>query len=153
MDTIVRAFSWSQVGRSPSIQKEKTMKTNRRNLLKSAATAAPILALSAMSETLSAAPNGTRPTVLSNLSVVATSSTQMRVTGTLATLTGTGLAGMKVDIYSVSQASFTRWSTVYTDNSGQFRSTTSKVPVGNKIQIVVDGTGAYSQPFLTFNRP
>jgi hypothetical protein len=129
------------------------MKINRRNLLKSVAIAAPILTVAAISEIASAAPNGTRPTVLSNLSVVATSSTQMRVTGNLATLTGSGLAGMKIDIYSVSQATFTRWSTVYTDNSGNFTSTTSKVPVGNKIQIVVDGNGAYSQPFLTFNRP
>lgn len=139
------------VGRSTPNQKETTMKTSRRNLLKSAAV--PVVAFAAFAETASAAPNGTRPTVLSNLSVVATTSTQMRVSGHLTLLSGTGLAGMKVDIYSVSENSSTRWSTVYTDNSGNFTSTTSKVPAGNKIQIVVDGNGANSQPFLTFNRP
>jgi hypothetical protein len=129
------------------------MKTSRRMLLKSAAAAVPVIALAAIGETASAAPNGTRPTILSNLSVVATSSTKMRVTGRLSMLTGSGIAGMKIDIYSVSATSFTRWSTVYTDNNGNFSSTTNKVPSGNKIQIVVDGNGAYSQPFPTFNRP
>jgi hypothetical protein len=129
------------------------MKTSRRTMLATAAVAAPVLAATVLTEKAHAAPNGTRPTVLSNLAVVATSSTQMRVSGKLTTLSGTGLAGMKIDIYSVAEANFTRWSTVYTDNSGNFTSTTRKVPAGNKIQIVVDGNGAYSQPFLTFNRP
>jgi hypothetical protein len=122
-------------------------------LLKSAVAAMPVIALAATGKTASAAPNGTRPTLLSNLSVVATSSTKMKATGRLTTLSGYGIAGMKVDIYSVSEASFTRWSTVYTDNSGNFSSITNKVPAGNKIQIVVDGNGAYSQPFPTFYRP
>lgn len=129
------------------------MKTSRRNLLKSAAIGAPMIALAAVPEKVLAAPSGTRPTVLTNLSVVGTSSTTMRVTGRYATLAGDGIPGMKVDIYSVSASTFTRWSTVYTNNSGDFTSTTNKVPAGNKIQVVVDGNGAYSQPFLTFNRP
>ena len=129
------------------------MKTSRRNLLKSAAIGAPVIALAAMPEQVLAGPSGTRPTILTNLSVVAISSTMMRVTGRYATLLGDGIPGMQVEIYSVSASTFTRWSRVYTNNSGDFTFTTNKVPAGNKIQIVVDGNGAYSQPFVTFNRP
>ena len=133
--------------------KEKIMKMSRRNLLKSVAAAAPVLALGSLVEKVEAAPNGTFPTVLTNLSVIAVSSTDMRVSGRLTIISGSGVAGMKVDIYSVANGSFARWTTTYTDSSGNFNITTPKPPVDRKIQIVVDGNGAYSQPFITFNRP
>ena len=125
-------------------------KTTRRKVLGATAVAATAIGFGGNSAV--AAPNGTRPTVLSVTSVVAANAAQMRVTGRLTDLNGVGLAGMRVDIYSVFVASFTRWATIYTDNVGNFSSTCSKVPVGAKIQVVVDGNGAYSQPFPTFNR-
>lgn len=134
-------------------QEEKSTKITRRNLLKSVAIATPALLLSQFTEEIEAAPNGTQPTVLSNLSVVSVSSTNMRVSGRLATISGSGVAGMKVDIFSVAAGSFSKWTTFYTDSSGNFIVTTLKPPVGRKIQIVVDGNGAYSQPFPTFDRP
>lgn len=136
-----------------SNQKEENVKLTRRNLLKSAAAVAPALMLGSVAEKISAAPNGTQPTVLSNLAVVSTSSTQMRVSGRLTTVSGSGIAAMKVDIFSVALGSFARWATVYTDSSGNFSITTLKPSADRKIQIVVDGNGAYSQPFPTFSRP
>ena len=97
--------------------KEKIMRISRRNLLKSVAAAAPVLVLGAVAEKVDAAPNGTFPTVLTNLSVVAVSSTNMRVSGRLTIISGSGVAGMKVDIYSVANGSFARWTTTYTDSS------------------------------------
>lgn len=99
-----------------------------------------------------AAPNGTRPTMLTNLSVVAVSSTRMRVTGRYTTLSGFGPSGMTVVIYSVGESYFTRWATVYTQN-GNFSWEGNKVPTGARIQIEVEGNGAHSRPFPTFNRP
>jgi hypothetical protein len=125
-------------------------KSTRRKFL--GATAASAAAIGFGSDSASAAPNGTRPTVLSVTSVVAANAAQMRVTGRLTDLNGVGLAGMRVDIYSVFVTSFTRWATLYTDNVGNFSATCSKVPVGAKIQVVVDGNGAFSQPFPTFSR-
>ncbi len=136
-----------------SNQKEENVKLTRRNLLKSAAAVAPALLLASVAENISAAPNGTQPTVLSNLAVVSTSSTQMRISGRLTNISGSGIAAMRVDIFSVGLGSFTRWATVYTDGSGNFSITTLKPSVDRKIQIVIDGNGAYSQPFPTFNRP
>lgn len=124
--------------------------SSRRKFLAVAAASAAVIGLGTQSA--SAAPNGTRPTVLTVTSVAAINSTQMRITGRLTLLSGAPVTGMRVDIYSVFEASFTRWSTVYTDGSGNFSSTSLKVPVGAKIQVVVDGNGAYSQPFPTYNR-
>lgn len=136
-----------------SNQKEENVQLTRRNLLKSAAAVAPVLMLAPLAEKISAAPNGTFPTVLSNLSVVSVSSTNMKVSGRLTTISGGGIASMKVDIFSVAAGSFARWATVYTDSSGNFSITTIKPSADRKIQIVIDGNGTYSQPFPTFNRP
>jgi hypothetical protein len=124
-------------------------KTPRRLVLAAAGMATAALGLGATPA--NAAPNGTRPTILTVTSVVSVNATTMRITGTLSDLNGSPLSGLKVDIYSVFVASFTRWSTVYTNN-GVFTTTCAKVPVGAKIQVVVDGNGAYSQPFNTYNR-
>lgn len=97
--------------------------------------------------------NGTRPTILSGLSVVATSSTKMRVSGRLTSFSGMGLAGKRVNIYSVGEAYLTRLYTTYTDTNGSFSVETNKVPIGNKIQIDVPLSGAYNEPLPTFNRP
>lgn len=100
-----------------------------------------------------AIPNGTRPTMLSGLSVVALSSTRMRVTGRYTDLRGMNIAGMPVRIYSVSTATFSQWAIVYTRNDGTFLYEGNKVPVGNRIQVDVEGNGAYSRPYPTLNRP
>jgi len=136
-----------------SDQKEKTTKITRRNLLKTAAVATPAVLLATLSDKAIAAPNGTFPTMLSNLSVVSVSSTNMRISGRLTTITGSGIAALKVDIFSVASGSFVRWATVYTNGTGNFDITTLKPAADRKIQIVIDGNGTYSQPFPTFNRP
>lgn len=100
-----------------------------------------------------AAPNGTFPTMLSNMSITSVNSTQMRVQGRYITIGGRGIAGMRVDVYSVGEGSFSRWATTYTNGSGNFDITTAKPSAGRKLQVVIDGNGTYSQPFLTFNRP
>jgi len=99
-----------------------------------------------------AAPNGTRPTMLSNLGVVSLSATRMRVSGRYTTLSGFGPSGMVVYIYAVGEAYFTRWATVFTQN-GDFIWEGNKVPVGAMIQIEVEGNGAFSRPYPTFRRP
>jgi len=100
-----------------------------------------------------AAPNGTRPTVLSNLVATSVSTSQMRVSGTLTTLSGAGIAGMRVNIYAVGDANFTLWTSAYTANNGTFSVTSNKPPVGAKIQVEVEGNAAYSRPLPTSNRP
>lgn len=139
--------------KTKSNQEENNTNVSRRNLLKSAAVAAPALLLTSFAEKIDAAPNGTFPTMLSNLSVVSVSSTNMRVSGRLTTISGSGIAAMKVDIFSVANGSFARWANAFTDSSGNFTITTLKPSTDRKIQIVVDGNGTYSQPFPTFNRP
>lgn len=74
----------------------KETKSTRRKFLTAAAVSATAIGLGTGSAV--AAPNGTRPTILSVTSVVAVNATQMRVTGRLTTLDGAGLAGMRVDI-------------------------------------------------------
>jgi hypothetical protein len=99
-------------------------------------------------------PNGTRPTRLSNVSVTSLSATQMRITGHYETAIGAlPIAGMQVTIWSTGAASFSSWSTGYTDNNGNFSITCPKTPVGDKIQVEVQGNGAYSRPYPTYNRP
>ena len=109
--------------------------------------------LTSLAYKISAAPNGTFPTVLSNLSVVSISSTNIKVSGRLTTVSGNAVAAMKIDIFSVASGSFARLSIAYTNSSGNFEVTMPKPSADRKIQIVVDGNGVYSQPFPTFNRP
>src|SRR5262249_55407697 len=98
-------------------------------------------------------PNGTRPTKLVNVSVTSVSRTQMRVSGKYTGLSGAGIAGMAVYVYDVSEANFSRWYTMYTDNNGNFNATMTKIPSGDQIQIEVEGNGAYSRPYPTYPRP
>lgn len=123
-------------------------KATRRGVLAIASAAA----LGACSDVVLAGPSGTRPTVLGISSVQSVNNSEMRVTGRLTDLLGRPLAGMKVDIYQVYEASFTRWITGYTDNNGNFSLRGYKVNIGARFQVVVDGNAAYSQPFPTFNR-
>jgi hypothetical protein len=116
---------------------------NRKNLLLSAAIALLLVPLVIFTVKAFAGPNGTFPTMLSNLSVASVNSTQMRVQGRYSTIGGRGLGGMKVDIYSVAEGSFSRWATTYTNGNGNFDITTLKTPAGRQIQIVVDGNGTY----------
>lgn len=122
----------------------------RRTLLKSFLVATPAIALT---KSAFAAPNGTRPTVLSGVSVVAASRNQIRVSGRYTTLTGAAIPGMRVDIYSVFEASFARWATAYTDGAGNFSVAMPKMPAGSQIQIEVVGNDAYSRPYPTFATP
>jgi hypothetical protein len=112
-----------------------------------------LLALAIFSSNIGASPNGTRPTMLSNLAVVSVNSTSMRVSGNFTTTSGFGISGMPVKIYAVGEAYFTLWYTVYPGNNGGFSATMTKPPQNTKIQIEVEGNGAYSRPFPTFNRP
>ncbi|MCC7142234.1 MAG: hypothetical protein IT349_09055 [Candidatus Eisenbacteria bacterium] len=97
-------------------------------------------------------PNGTAPTRLVDVSVVAVNSTQMRVSGRYVKVSGGGIAGMPIRVYSASTY-FSHWATIYTDNNGYFTQTMSKVPAGTSVQIEAAGNGAYSRPFPTFARP
>ena len=124
-----------------------------RNLLKSLAAIVPLMAVMVLANPAAAAPNGTRPSILTNLAVTPVSTSQMRVAGKLTTLSGTAIAGMPVTIYAVGEAYFTRWATVYTSNNGSFTATMSKPPAGTKLQIEVEGNGVYARPLPTFNRP
>jgi len=119
---------------------------------KSLAVTAPLLILVSLSPVY-AAPNGTRPTVLTNLAATSVSTSQMRVSGTLTTLSGAGIAGMRVNIYAVNDANFTLWTSAYTANNGTFAVTSNKPPVGAKIQVEVEGNAAYSRPLPTSSRP
>lgn len=101
----------------------------------------------------SAIPNGTRPTRLRNVTVSAVSSSQMRIQGHYETISGQAISGMKVYIWSVGPSSFTNWTSDYTDNNGDFNIVTYKVPVGNQIQVEVEGNGAYSRPYPSYNNP
>lgn len=99
-----------------------------------------------------AAPNGTRPTQLTGLSVTSVSATTMRVSGRWTTLSGQGISGYPVYVYSVGSANFTRWATLYPDSAGNFSGIMNKVPTGNSVQIEAEGNGAYSRPYPTFPR-
>jgi hypothetical protein len=77
----------------------------------------------------------------------------MRVSGQLTTLSGVGISGMRVDIYAVGEAYFTRWYTLYTKRTGDFSVTVAKTPIGTAVQVEVVGNSAYSRPFPTFERP
>lgn len=112
-----------------------------------------LVTLTKSTKKVAASPNGTRPTVMGNLSVVAASSTQTRVSGRLITIDGYAVPGMEVDIYAVGPAYFSRWAVAYTNNAGNFSYTMPNVPTGAKIQIEGVGNGAYSRPYPTFNRP
>ncbi len=136
------------------VTSEKETSMRRRSTLK-AILLAPfaVFGVNALQPSVSqAAPNGTRPTTLSNLSVVSVSATRMRVRGRYATLSGFGPSGMAVHIYAVGGSYFTRWATVYTNN-GDFTWEGNKVSLGERIQIEVEGNGAYSRPYPTFSRP
>ena len=122
-------------------------------MIKSVFAAAPVVAVAALGGSASAAPNGTRPTILTNLAVTSVNSTQMRVSGKLTTLSGAVIAGMRVEVYAAYEASFVRWAIAYTNGTGDFSVTTSKTPSGTTVQIEVEGNGAYSRPLPTFNRP
>lgn len=100
-----------------------------------------------------AIPNGTRPTRLTNVAVTAVNNVEMRVTGHYETLTGQPISGMQVNVWSVDSGSFTNWNRSYTDNNGNFDIRTYKVPVGCKVQVEVEGNGAYSRPYPTYSRP
>jgi hypothetical protein len=126
------------------------MNRSRRTVIKSLLAAVPVAAGAALGKEALAVPNGTRPR---NLSVTSATSTQMKVSGRLKTLSGFGISGMRVVIYAVGEAYFTRWHTMYTNNTGDFSVTVAKTPVGTAVQIEVEGNGAYSRPFPTFNRP
>lgn len=98
-------------------------------------------------------PNGTLPTKLANLAVIAVSATHMRTSGQYTTLAGNPIAGMEVKVWSVSNTNFTNWATTYTDANGNFSVQTLKVPVGNRVEIEVQGNGAFSRPYPVFARP
>jgi hypothetical protein len=98
-------------------------------------------------------PNGTRPTMLLNLQVVSTGQNTMRISGRYVTFEGYGIAGMEVKIYAIGVAYFSVWGTAYTRNDGTFVWNGRKVPRGSAIQVEVQGNGAYSRPYPTFNNP
>ena len=138
--------------------KLNNMKTNerslsRRKLLKSILTTAPVAMIAATPNQAQASPSGARPTVMSSVSITSVNSGTMRVAGRLTTLDGRPLAGMPVEVYAVGPAYFSRWYTLHTDGNGYFGENMSKPGIGAKLQIEIQGNGAYNRPLPTFNRP
>lgn len=125
-------------------------KNNRRAFLAGAgafaATAVPLAVVSA-------APNGTRPTLLSDLTATSTSRSQMRVTGRFTTLSGQGIPGMPIKIYTVGDFVFVLAATVYTDGNGGFSASMYKPQPGTKFQVEAEGNGQFSRPWPVLNMP
>ena len=129
------------------------MHITKRSFLKSLGMASAFAVLPIFHLASKADPNGTRPTMLTGVTVRSINTKQMTISGRYSLLNGTGIPAMQVEIYAVGDSYFSRWARVYTDKSGNFSLTTNKVPSGTRIQVDVIGNGAYSRPFPTFNRP
>lgn len=116
-------------------------------------TGAAVAGMCAVAPVAVAAPNGTRPTKLVDLAVVASGTRNMRVSGRLLQTSGQPVVGVAIKIYVVGEAYFSHWTTVFTGNDGRFTITTSKGPTGTWVQVEFEGNGAYCRPYPTFNRP
>ncbi len=130
---------------------EGDKKVSRRAAIATAGASA--IALGVLAPEAQAAPNGTRPTKLTDLAVTSVSSSQMRASGRLMQVSGQPVAGVPIKVYVVGTAYFTLMGTGYTGSDGRFNVTASKGPAGTWVQIEFEGNGAYSRAYPTFNRP
>jgi hypothetical protein len=131
----------------------KAKEIKMKRLLLTLLVVSTIMVLS-LSVYVSADPNGTRPTQLTNVKVVSVNNSTMLVSGTWITaINSEPIVGYPVYIYYVGYNYFTKIATVYTTTGGNFSATIRKPSVGVRIQIDASGNGAYSRPFPTYNRP